>query len=203
MRFNVLDGAHQFRAIRSLMKKPSAPLLNSETRINVEVVRVKSSFVQRSLDAAAENAKNTREFENKTFNDDLWAMIGIEAKAFRRLISFSTAVAEEPDAEVVHVPDPAAATRRKGSSRKVIPLLSLPKLPEEGAGFIETYVSSMASHMIFKISGMKPYRRNFHHEANKDRELLYPSVLHSLLDDSHCMSPSSVLSVKNEGVKCK
>ena len=71
MRFKVLDGAHRVRAIRSLMNDPSVPIFNSETRITVEVARETRSVVQRSLDAAAENAKNTREFDKKTFNDDL------------------------------------------------------------------------------------------------------------------------------------
>jgi DNA modification methylase len=203
MRFKVLDGAHRVRAIRSLMKDPSVLLFDSETRITVEVARETRSVVQRSLDAAAENAKNTREFAKKTFNDDLWAMIGIQAEAVRRLVVFSTAVAEQPDAEVVHDPDPAAPTRKKGSSRKVTPLLSLPNLPEEGAGFIETYVSSIDSHLVVNKPGVQPYRRPFDPEAKKDRDLLYPSVLLALLADSHDVSLSSVLSVKNEGVKCK
>jgi hypothetical protein len=75
MRFKVLDGAHRVRAIRSLMKYPSVLLFDSETRITVEVARETRSVVHRSLDVAAENAKNTREFAKKTFNDDLWAMM--------------------------------------------------------------------------------------------------------------------------------
>jgi hypothetical protein len=158
--------------------------------------------VQRSLDAAAENAKNNREFAKKTFNDDLWAMIVIQAEAVRRLVVFSTAVAEQPDAEVVHDPDPAASTRKKSPSRKVTPLLSLPNLPEEGAGFIETYVSSVDSHLVVNKPGVQPCSRPFEPEAKKDRDLLYPSVLLALAD-SHDVSLSSVLSVRNEGAKCK
>jgi DNA modification methylase len=203
MRFKVLDGAHRVRAIRTLMKDPSVPIFNSETRIMVEVARETRSVVQRSLDAAAENAKNTREFAKKTFNDDLWAMIGIQAEAVRRLVAFSSAIAEQPDAEMVHDPDAAAPTRRKGSNQKVAPLLSLPNLPEEGSGFIETYNSSIDSHLVVNKPGAQPYRRPFDPEAKGDRDLLYPSVLLALLADSHDVSLSSVLSMKNEGVKCK
>jgi hypothetical protein len=109
--------------------------------------------VQRSLYAAAENAKNTREFAQKMFNDDLWAMIGIQAEAVRHLVDFSTAVAEQPDAEVVHDHDRAAPTRRKGSSRKVTPLFSLSNLPEECEGFIDTYNSSVDSHLVVNKPG--------------------------------------------------
>jgi hypothetical protein len=185
MRFKVLDGAHRVRSIRSLMKDFSVLLFNSETRITVEVARETRSVVQRSLDAAAENAKNTREFAKKIFNDDLWAMIGIQAEAFRRLVAFSTAVYEHPGAEVVHDPDPAAPKRNKGSSRKVTPLLSLTNLPEEGAWFIETYVSSIDSHLVVKKPGVQPYRRPFDPEAKKDRDILYPSVIIYLLVYSH------------------
>jgi hypothetical protein len=93
MRFKVLDWAHRVRAIRSLMEDPSVLLFDSETRIFVEAARETRSVVQCSLDAAAENAKNTREFAKKTFNDNLWALIGIQAEAVRRLVVFSTAVA--------------------------------------------------------------------------------------------------------------
>jgi hypothetical protein len=85
-------------------------------------------------------------------------MIGIKAEAVRRLGYFSTAFAEQHDAEVVHDPDPAAPTRKKGSSRKANPLLSLPNLTEEGAGFIETYVSSIDSHLVVNKPGTQPYR---------------------------------------------
>jgi hypothetical protein len=203
MRFKVVDGANRVRALRSLIKDPSVLLFNSDTRITVEVAREARSVVQRSLDAAAESAKNTREFAKKTFNDDLWAVIGIQEEAVRQLVAFSTAVAEQHDAEVVHDPDPAVPTSRKGSSRKVTPLLSLPNLPEEGAGFIETYFFSMYSHLVVNKSRVQPYRRPFDPEAKKDRDLLYLSVLLALLADSHDVSLISVLSVKNEGVKCK
>ena len=203
MRFKVLDGAHRVRTIRSLMNEPSVPIFNSETRITMEGSRETRSVVQRILDAAAENAKNTREFEKNTFKDDLWAMIGIQAEAFRRLVAFSTAIAEQPDAEVVHDPDRAAPTRRKGSSRRVAPLLSLPNIPEERAGFIETYISSIDSHLVVNKPGAQPYRRPFDPEAKCDRDLLYPSVLLALLADSHDVILSSVFSVKNEFVKCK
>ena len=96
----------------------------------MEVARKTRSVMQRSLDTSAENAKNTREFAKKTFNDDLWAMIGIQAEAVRRLVAFSTAIAKQPDAEVVHDPDRAARTRKKGSSWRVAPLHSLPNIPE-------------------------------------------------------------------------
>jgi hypothetical protein len=85
----------------------------------------------------------------------------------------------------------------------VNPLLSLPNLPEEGAGNIETYVSSINSQMVVNKPRAKPYRRPFDPEAKKDRDLLYPSVLLALLAESHEVSLSSVLSVENEGVKCK
>jgi hypothetical protein len=88
MRFKVLDGAHRVRSIRSLMKDPSIMLFDSETRITVEVARQTRSVVQRSLDAAADNAKNTRELAKKTFNDDFWAMIAIQADDVRRLAAF-------------------------------------------------------------------------------------------------------------------
>jgi hypothetical protein len=155
--------------------------------------------VHRSLDAAAENAKNTREFAKKTFNDDLWAMIGTQAEAVRRLVVISSAVSEQPDAEVVHDPDPAAPTRNKGSSRKVT-LLSLPNLPEEGARFIETYNSSIDIHLIVNKPGVQTYRILFDTEAKKDRDLIYPSVLLAQLADSHDVRLISVLWVKNERV---
>jgi hypothetical protein len=207
MSFKVVDGANRVRALHSLIEDPSVLFFNSNTRITVEVARETRSVVQLSLDAAAESAKNTREFPKKTFNDDLWAMIGIQEEAVRQLVASSTAVAEQPDAEVVHDPDPAVPTRRKGSSRKVTPLLSLPNLPEEGAGFIETYFSSIYSHLVVNKSRVQPYRRPLDPEAKKDRDLLYLTVLFlvllALLADSHDVSLSSVLSVKNEGVKCK
>jgi hypothetical protein len=116
MRFKVLDGAHRIRALRSLIKNPLVPMFNPETRIMVEIAPETRSVVQRSLDAAAENAKSAKEFARKTFADDLWAMIGIQGEAVRRIVAFSTAISEQPDAEVVQDPDAAAPTRRKGSS---------------------------------------------------------------------------------------
>jgi hypothetical protein len=95
------------------MKNTSVLFLSIETGIIVEVARETRSVLQRSLDAAAENSKNTREFANKTFKDDLWAMIGIQEEAFRRLVAFSTAVAEKPYAEAVHDTDPAARHKRR------------------------------------------------------------------------------------------
>jgi hypothetical protein len=130
-------------------------------------------------------------------------MIGIQAEAVRRLVAFSAAIVEHPDAEVVHDPDAAAPTRRKGSNRRMAPLLSLPIIHEEGSGFIETYNSSIDSHLVVNKPGEQPYRKPFDPEAKGDRDLLYPSVLLALLADSHEVSLSSVLSVKNEGVKCK
>ena len=117
--------------------------------------------------------------------------------------AFSRAIAKQPDADVVHDPDRAAPTRRKGSSRRVAPLLSLPNIPEERAGFIETYISSIDSHLVVNKPGAQPYRRPFDPEAKCDRDLLYPSVLLALLADSHDVILSSVLPVKNEGVKFK
>jgi hypothetical protein len=73
MRFKVLRGAHRVRAIRSLIKDPSVLLFDSETRITVQGAQETRYVVQCSLDAAAESAKNTREFARKTFNDNLWA----------------------------------------------------------------------------------------------------------------------------------
>jgi hypothetical protein len=78
----------------------------------------------------------------------------------------------------------------------VTPLLSLPNIPEEGAGFIETYVSSIDSLLVVNKPGVQPYRSPFDPEAKKDRDLLYPSVRLALLADSHDVSLSSVLSVK-------
>jgi hypothetical protein len=54
----------------------------------VEVARQTCSVVQRSLDVAADNAKNTRELAMKTFNDDLWVKIAIQADVVRRLLAF-------------------------------------------------------------------------------------------------------------------
>jgi hypothetical protein len=78
MRFKVVDGANRVRALHSLIEDPSILFFNSDTRITVEVAHETRSVVQLSLDAAAESARNTREFPKKTFNDDLWAMIGIQ-----------------------------------------------------------------------------------------------------------------------------
>jgi hypothetical protein len=102
-RFKVLDGAHRIRALRSLIKNTLVPMFNPDTRIMVEIAPETRSVVQRSLDAAAENAKNTKEFGKKTFAEDLWAMIGIQGEAVRRLVAFSAAISEQPDAEVVQV----------------------------------------------------------------------------------------------------
>lgn len=206
MRFKVLDGAHRVRALRSLIKDPSATEFTSETRIMVEVTPETRSVVQRSLDAAAENAKNTREFAKKTFTDDLWSMIGIQGEAVRRLVAFSAAIAEQPDAEVLQDPDAAAPTRKrkeKGSSKTVPPLLSLPNLPAESSGFLQTYNASIDRHMVVEKEGVRPYRRPFDPEAACDRGRLNASVLLALLADSHDASQSFVLSGKNEGVKCK
>jgi predicted RNA methylase len=203
MRFKVLDGAHRIRALRSLIKDPLVPMFNPETRIMVEISPETRSVVQRSLDAAAENAKNTKEFAKKTFADDLWAMIGIQGEAVRRIVAFSTAISEQPNAEVVQDPDAAAPTRRKGSSQKVVPLLSLPNLPVESSGFIATYKASIDSHLVVNKPGVRPYRRPFDPEAKCDRDLLYPAALLALLADSHDANQNSVLSGKNEGVKCK
>jgi hypothetical protein len=112
MRVKVLDDAHRVRALRTLINDPMNLQYNSETRIEVDVAPETRSVVQRSLDAAAENAKNTTEFAKKTFTDDLWAMIGILGEAARRFVAFSTVIAEQPDSEVVPDPDSAAQTRK-------------------------------------------------------------------------------------------
>jgi hypothetical protein len=85
----------------------------------------------------------------------------------------------------------------------VNPLLLLPNLPEEVAGFVETYNSSIDTHLVVNKPGAQPYRRPFDPEAKSDRDLLYVLVIFGLLADIHDVSLSSVLSVNNEDVKCK
>jgi hypothetical protein len=206
MRFRVLDGAHRIRALRSLISDPTVLEYNSETRIRVEIEPETRSVVQRSLDAAAENAKNTTDFAKKTFTDDLWAMLGILGEAVRRLVAFSTAIAEQPGSEVVQDPDAAAPTRKgssANSSAKVAELLSLPNLPEESAAFIETYKASIDKRLVVNKPNQRPYRRSFDPDGEKDRQLLYPTNLLALLADSHDASKSFAFLGNNEGVKCK
>jgi hypothetical protein len=130
-------------------------------------------------------------------------MFGIQAEAVRRRFAFSAAIAEQPDVQVVQDPNAATATRRKGSNRNVAHLLSLPNIPEEGSGFIKTYIFSIDSNLVVNRPGEQRNRRPFDPEAKCDRDLLHPSVLLGLLADSNDLSMSSMLSVKNEGVKCK
>jgi hypothetical protein len=61
----------------------------------------------------------------------------------------------------------------------------------------------MNTNLVVKKPGVRPYRIPFDPEAKCDRDLLYPSGLLALLADSHDSNQNSVLSVKNEGVKCK
>jgi hypothetical protein len=98
IKYKVLDGAHRIRALRILIKDPAAPQFAVNFRVAVEVLPEAKSVVQVCLNAASENARHDNECGKKTFTDDCWAMIKVLGDAVRRLVEFSTAVAElHPD----------------------------------------------------------------------------------------------------------
>jgi hypothetical protein len=148
IKFLVVDGAHRLATMRRLRCDPTATAFGPDFKVKVRIVPRQEKAADRAAEAAIENDVTRQVAARRTFCDDMWTILTIQADCCRRLVEFSQAVATAAEAD----------SRPRQDRRSMLPFEEIPDLPHESPTFINAYKALIDRHLYDSKMKMRvPY----------------------------------------------
>lgn len=169
--FQIMDGAHRLAALRRLQNDISVPEFGADYVVEVKVIPTTRHVAQRAADAAAQNSVEGLQAARRTFCDELWTMIGIQADLVQRVVKFSTSLADPS-------PSSGADAGPRSRPRDPVDFDTLQNVPAETGSFISSYKKSLYKKLV------NPARKSRSFNLSEDFPLLSAPVVVSMLQDS-------------------